>query len=112
MLLTTLSLFHVAAGLLARDQVNTIFSREAIPGPTQMRRYGIAILAIIAVTAIGFLQRINGTVSMNFAQWSICIGIALTLVVVEEITKFFIRRRDAAAASATATTAEPVPAAA
>ena len=33
MLLTTLSLFHLAAGLLARDQVRTIFSRAAIPGP-------------------------------------------------------------------------------
>ena len=40
MLLTTLSLFHLAAGLLARDQVRTIFSRAAIPGPTQLRRYG------------------------------------------------------------------------
>ena len=40
MLLTTLSLFHVVAGLLARDQRNTIFDRAAIPGATQLRRYG------------------------------------------------------------------------
>ena len=31
MLLTTLSLFHVVAGLLSRDQVNTIFDRDAVP---------------------------------------------------------------------------------
>ena len=94
MLLTTLSLFHVAAGLLARDQRNTIFSRAAIPGPTQLRRYGIALLAIIAVTTIGFLQRIFGTVELSFSQWSICIGIAASLVVVEELIKVVIRRRD------------------
>ena len=38
--------------LLARDQVRTIFSRDAIPGPTQLRRYGLALLAIILVTEI------------------------------------------------------------
>jgi P-type Ca2+ transporter type 2C len=93
MLLTTLSLFHLAGGLLARDQVGTIFSRSAIPGPTQVRRYAIALLAIVAVTAIGFLERIVGTTSLRFSQWWICIGIAATLVVVEEAIKLFVRRR-------------------
>jgi Ca2+-transporting ATPase len=93
MLLTTLSLFHLAAGLLARDQVRTIFSRAAIPGPTQLRRYGLALLAIILVTEIGFLQRVFSTVDLTLAQWGICTGIALSLVVVEEVIKFFIRRR-------------------
>jgi P-type Ca2+ transporter type 2C len=94
MLLTTLSLFHLAAGLLARDQVRTILSRAAIPGPTQLRRYGLALLAIILVTEIGFLQRIFSMVELTLAQWGICVGIALTLVVVEELIKVFIRRRD------------------
>ncbi|MCI0632414.1 MAG: cation-transporting P-type ATPase [Actinobacteria bacterium] len=93
MLLTTLSLFHLAAGLLARDQVRTIFSRAAIPGPTQLRRYGLALLAIILVTEIGFLQRVFSVVDLTLAQWSICTGIALCLVLVEELIKVFIRRR-------------------
>jgi P-type Ca2+ transporter type 2C len=84
----------VAAGLLARDQHNTIFSRAAIPGPTQLRRYAIALLAIIAVTTIGFLQRIFDTIELSFSQWSICIGIAASLVVVEELIKLVIRQRD------------------
>src|SRR5262245_18007713 len=100
MLLTTLSLFHLAGGLLARDQVDTIFDRSSFPGPTQLRRYGLALLAVIAVTAIGFLQRIVGTVPMRFSQWCICIGIALSLVVVEELIKFVIRRRARADAEA------------
>jgi Ca2+-transporting ATPase len=94
MLLTTLSLFHLAAGLLARDQVHTIFNVQALPGPTQLRRYGLSLAAIILVTEIGFLQRVFSLVELSFSQWWICIGIALTLVVVEEIIKFFIRRRD------------------
>jgi Ca2+-transporting ATPase len=105
MLLTTLSLFHVAAGLLARDQHNTIFSRAAIPGPTQLRRYAIALLGIIAVTTIGFLQRIFETTDLSFSQWSICVGMATTLVVVEELIKLVIRQRDRRR-----TTTEPHPA--
>jgi Ca2+-transporting ATPase len=93
MLLTTLSLFHLAAGLLARDQVHTIFDVHSLPGATQLRRYGLALAAIILVTEIGFLQRVFSMVSLSFNQWAICIGIALTLVVVEEIIKVFIRRR-------------------
>jgi P-type Ca2+ transporter type 2C len=86
-------LFHLAAGILARDQENTIFSRTAIPGPTQLRRYFIALLAIIAVTTIGFLQRIAGTTELRFSMWSVCIGLAASLVVVEELIKLLIRRR-------------------
>jgi P-type Ca2+ transporter type 2C len=94
MLLTTLSLFHLAAGFLARDQRNTIFDREALPGATQLRRYGIALLATILVTSIGFLQRIFDTVELSFSQWWICIGIASTLVIFEELVKLVIRRRE------------------
>jgi Ca2+-transporting ATPase len=93
MLVTTLSLFHLAVGLLARDQHHTIFDRASLPGATQLRRYGIALLAIIAVTTIGFLQRIFDTVELNLSQWSICIGFAVTVVAVEELIKLVIRRR-------------------
>jgi P-type Ca2+ transporter type 2C len=48
MLLTALSLSHLAAGLLTRDERNTLFDRAAVPGPAQLRRYGIALLAVIA----------------------------------------------------------------
>ncbi|MDI1466234.1 cation-transporting P-type ATPase [Catellatospora sp. KI3] len=93
MLLTTLSLFHLVGGLLSRDQVNTVFRRAAIPGIAQLRRYGFALLAIIAVTALDPLRRIFGTAWLNLDQWLSCIGIALTLLVVEELIKVVLRRR-------------------
>ncbi|HET6653312.1 MAG TPA: cation-transporting P-type ATPase [Nocardioides sp.] len=93
MLLTTLSLFHLVAGLLSRDQEHTIFDRESVPGVTQLRRYGVSLLAIVAVTGLGLLQRIFDTIALTFAQWSICVGIALTLLVVEESIKLFLRLR-------------------
>ncbi len=96
MLLTTLSLFHVAAALLCRDQQRTIFDRATIPGVMQLRRYGLALLAIVLVTSLGLLQRIVGTEALTFAQWCTCGGIALSLVVVEELIKLVLRRRSSA----------------
>lgn len=93
MLLTTLSLFHVAGALLCRDQHNTIFDRDAIPGVMQLRRYGLALIAIVLVTSLTFLQRILDTTSLTFAQWCICAGIASSLVVVEELIKLVVRRQ-------------------
>jgi Ca2+-transporting ATPase len=97
MLLTTLSVFHVAAALLCRDQLNTIFDRDAVPGVMQLRRYGLALLAIVLVTALNFLQRIFGTTGLSFAQWCTCVGIAASLVVVEELIKLVLRHRRRAA---------------
>ena len=93
MLLTTLSLFHVAAALLCRDEVNTIFDRSAIPEVTQLRRYGLALLAIVLVTSLDFLERIIDTTGLTFAQWCTCAAIAASLVVVEELIKLVLRRR-------------------
>jgi Ca2+-transporting ATPase len=93
MLLTTLSLFHVVAGFLARDQEGTIFSRSAIPGATQLRRYGLSLLAVVAITALNILERIFDTAPLTADQWAICVSIALSLLVVEELIKLVLRRR-------------------
>jgi Ca2+-transporting ATPase len=95
MLLTTLSLFHVAGALLSRDQLHTIFDRDALPGVMQLRRYGVSLLAIILITSLDFLQRIFDTASLTFTQWCICIGIAASIVVVEELIKLVLRHRSA-----------------
>ena len=102
MLLTTLSLFHVVAGLLSRDQLNTIFDRDAVPGAAQLRRYGVSVLAIVAITALDILQRIFGTTPLTADQWGICIGLAASLLVVEELIKLVLRRRTSASSSPTA----------
>jgi Ca2+-transporting ATPase len=93
MLLTTLSLLHLVGALLCRDQIGTIFDRDALPGVVQLRRYGIALLAIVAITALDFLERIFGTTGLDLDQWCICIGIAASLLVVEEAIKLVVRRR-------------------
>ena len=93
MLLTTLSIFHVVAGLLSRDQVDTIFDRDALPGVAQLRRYAIAVLAIVAVTTIDLLTRIFGTSELDGGQWGACLALAASLLVTEEAIKLVLRWR-------------------
>jgi Ca2+-transporting ATPase len=93
MLLTALSLFHLAGALLSRDQLHTIFDRDAVPGVMQLRRYGLALIAIVLATSLDFLQRILDTSPLTFNQWCICAGIAASIVVVEELIKLVIRRQ-------------------
>jgi Ca2+-transporting ATPase len=83
----------VFAALLCRDQTHTVFDRDAFPGVLQLRRYALSILAIVLITSLDFLERIFNTTGLTFAQWCICIGIATSLVVVEELIKLVLRLR-------------------
>jgi Ca2+-transporting ATPase len=45
-------------------------------------------------TELGFMQRILGTTSLlGNHRWLICIGFAIALLLVDEVIKFFLRRR-------------------
>ncbi|WP_051551261.1 cation-translocating P-type ATPase [Nocardioides sp. URHA0020] len=93
MLLTTLSVFHLLGALLSRDQITTVFDRDSLPGVLQLRRYAISLVAIVAITSLDLLQRIFHTTGLSFDQWCLCLGLAASLVVVEEAVKLAIRAR-------------------
>ena len=77
--------------------MNTIFDRDAIPAVTQLRRYGDrAPRDHRRHDASASSQRIFGTTGLTFDQWCICIGLAASLVVVEELIKLVGRRRQPA----------------
>ena len=93
MLLTTLSLFHVVAGLLSRDQLNTIFDRDAVPAAAQLRRYGRL--------AAGDHRRHHASASSSASSAPAALtwpavgrsasAIAASLLVVEELIKLVLR---------------------
>jgi Ca2+-transporting ATPase len=90
--LAAFMLFQVFDGLEARDEVQTMFTRDVIEDRHQLYLYGLSLLLAFLVTQVDFLHRIFGTADLNLGQWLICIGVAATLVVFEEIRKFFVRR--------------------
>ena len=76
-------------------------------GDSSLRRYGVSLLAIVAITTIDLLERIFGTGGLTGNQWAICIGLAASLLVVEEAIKFVLRRRQNLAPTAPAVVTPP-----
>jgi Ca2+-transporting ATPase len=103
MLLTTLSLSHIMAGLSVRDETETVFSRANMPDWPQLRLFGLALLLALLVTELGLLQRIFGTTSLTLNQWLICAGIGVTILALEELTKLVLRARESSHSEAPAT---------
>ncbi len=90
------SLFNIVVGLTARSEFGTLFDRDNLSDRRQLGLYGIALLLTFLATELGFLQRILGTVSLfGDYKWLICILLAVGLVLVDEVIKFFLRRRHA-----------------
>jgi P-type Ca2+ transporter type 2C len=92
MSMVTFSLFNVFAGLEARDETHTVFDRDILGDRRQLLLYGLTLLLIFVGTELGFLQRLLGTTELSFDQWLICLAVTVSLVVVDEIYKFFLRR--------------------
>ena len=92
------SLFNIALGLSARSEFGTVFVRDTVADRRQLGLYGLAFLLTLLGTELGFLQRILGTISLNGDQWLICLSAAFGLILIDEVIKFFLRRRHKAAA--------------
>jgi Ca2+-transporting ATPase len=93
MAVTVFSLTNVAAGLSARSQTRTIFSRDIVADRRQLTLYGGTLVAIVLATELGVLQRVLDTTALTGGQWLVCLLLAAGLVAVEEITKLVLRRR-------------------
>jgi Ca2+-transporting ATPase len=98
MAVTVFSLMNVAAGLSARSQTRTVFSRDIVSDRRQLTLYGGTLLAIILATELDVLNRILDTTSLTGGQWLVCLALAGVLIAVEEITKLVLRHQEHAAA--------------
>jgi Ca2+-transporting ATPase len=87
------SLFNVVTALSCRNETGSAFNRDVLNDRHQLMLYGLALLLIFLPTELGFLQRILGMTSLSRDQWLICIGFAFVLLLVDEVIKFFLRRR-------------------
>ena len=87
------ALFNIVFGLSARSETGTIFTRDTVGDRRQLKLYGLALLLTLLGAELGILQRILNTVSLTFDQWLLCIGLAFALLLVDEVIKFFMRRR-------------------
>jgi P-type Ca2+ transporter type 2C len=87
------SLFNIVLGLSARSETESIFNRESLSDSRQLKLYGLALLLTFLATELGFLQNWFNTTSLTGNQWLTCILVAASLVLVEEVIKFFMRKK-------------------
>jgi len=103
------ALLSIVMGISARSETATAFNSDIIHDRNQLMLYGLALVITVLSTEMGFLQRNLGMVSLTRDQWLTCIGFAIVLLLVEEVIKFFMRRRQPAAPAEQAAALKPVP---
>ena len=96
------SLFNVIIALSARSETGSAFNRDIFSDRHQLMLYGLALLFIFVPVELG-LPRFLGLTRLTGDQWLICIVFAIVLLLVDEVIKFFLRRRRSAAVATPAT---------
>ncbi|XHH08142.1 MAG: cation-translocating P-type ATPase [Candidatus Bathyarchaeia archaeon] len=85
------SLLSIALGITSRSETQTVFSKEMLPGWRQIGLYVLALFFLFI--GAGLLREVSNTVPLSSMQWLICFGFAGLLVLVDEVVKFFMRKR-------------------
>ena len=87
------SLFNVVIGLSARSETQTAFNRDNFSDRRQLQLYGLALLLTILPIELDFIQKRTNLTSLSMDQWLTCLAFAVALLLVDEVIKFFMRRR-------------------
>jgi P-type Ca2+ transporter type 2C len=98
--MTTFGLANLFFSFTALDRLRSAFSLEGLNDRTFLTASLMSVAAIILATELQFLQRVLDTVELSGNQWLICIGAGLVVVVVSEVWKFVLRRRESPKAAA------------
>jgi Ca2+-transporting ATPase len=72
-----------------------VFSLDTFSDAKFVIATGVSILTLLLSTVFGPLETFLKTTNLDVRQWLVCIGVALSIVVVSEIRKA-LRRRTAA----------------
>jgi P-type Ca2+ transporter type 2C len=87
------SLYNVAIGLSARSEFGTVFDRDTLSDRRQLMLYGMSLAFAFLATELNFMNKLLGTTSLRAQEWLLCAGFAVVLILVDEVFKFFLRRR-------------------
>ena len=85
--LVTFSLFHLFYSLETANAERTLFSSELLENPILLRTSALSVVTIFLATAFGPLQRVLDTVELSPELWAVCIVVAGSVIVVEEVRK-------------------------
>ena len=92
MAFNTFVLFQFFNILNVRNEKESVFTKYTLTNRQLWMALSAVVLLQVGVSHVGFLQSLFDTTSINFGQWLICIAVASSVLWLEEIRKFFLRR--------------------
>jgi P-type Ca2+ transporter type 2C len=85
------SLFNVVLGPMSRSESDSVFNREIVSDRRQLLLIGAAFLFTVLPTQLDFLKSWLGLTELTGYQWLIALGLALALILVDELVKVLMR---------------------
>ena len=95
MAFVTLSLCELFRAYTVRSEKVSLFRLGIFSNKWMQYAVGASIALLFLVTVVPFLQPIFNTHFPSLREWSVIIGLSFVPAVSEEITKFFLRHREA-----------------
>jgi Ca2+-transporting ATPase len=92
--MTSFAIANLLYSFCERDERMSVFSLDVLRDRKFLMFSGASALAIILAPQLNLLNRILQTTPLTLHQWLICIVAALAAVVLTEIRKFMLRRRE------------------
>jgi Ca2+-transporting ATPase len=96
MAFNTFVLFQFFNILNARHDTRSVFHRNTLTNRWLWVALVAVVLLQVGVTHVGFLQSLFDTTDITALQWLVCTAVASTVLWVEEIRKFIVRKGSAA----------------
>jgi Ca2+-transporting ATPase len=93
--MTSFAVANLFYSFCERDERISVFSLDVLRDRKFLMFSAASVLAIILAPQLNLLNRILQTTPLTLHQWLICIVAALATVVLTEIRKFMLRRREA-----------------
>ena len=84
---TTFALFRIASSLETADETKSVFTGYILGNGALLKATGLSVLTIVLATELGILQNVLSMTHLTGEQWLVCVGVALSLIVVEEVKK-------------------------
>jgi len=88
----TLSLCELFRAYTVRSERNSVFKLGVFSNPAMQPAVLVSLLVLLLVVNVPFLQPVFNTHSLAAREWLAVLGLGLMPAVVEEITKFFLRK--------------------
>jgi Ca2+-transporting ATPase len=91
--MTTFAIANVVFSYCVKDQLRSIFTLETFADRRLLMATGVSALSILFGTELQIFQRILGTVSLTGSEWTVCLLVGASILVISELYKLWLRHQ-------------------